>query len=128
LHDTIDRKQLAREWKQIKLLVKHYYADVDVRTVWKKLLNHRRQQFSNIALLVEVVLSIAVSNAYVESCFSFLTLMMSDRRLSMRHDTIANLLLIRANHMTWSLKQRAGIIDDAPVRCMSTRRKKKIET
>ena len=54
--------------------------------------------------------------------------MVSDRRLSMSHETIANLLIIRANHLAWSYVERMGIIEAAVTSFMSTRRKLKPST
>ena len=85
-------------------------------------------ELPNIAVLVEAVMSIGVSNGFVESCFSFLTALLSDRRLSMTHDTMADLLLIRVNHQAWSENERDEIINDALKQYMQTRRKLKIDS
>lgn len=94
---------------------------------WHCVLRSRRFELPNISMLVETVLSVGVSNGFVESCFSFLTALLSDRRLCMTHDTMADLLLLRANHLSWSETERTDLIAEALNQFMSTRRKLKLD-
>jgi hypothetical protein len=91
---------LKREWVGIKRLVAHKYQRQlkDPLKLWKTLLNFHKIQFTNCCLLAEVVLSVGVSNSMVESGFSRLTHLLSDRRLSMSHDTMEDMLLIQTNN------------------------------
>ena len=121
-----DSKKLLTELKAVKRVVRHYYDNVPVHDLWTNILRHRRQEFPNLCLLLDVLLSIAVSNSFVESTFSFLTAMLSDRRLSLNHDTMANLLILRAKHLVWTDVERENLIDSALHSFMQTRRKLKL--
>jgi len=110
---TADFKKLSSELKSLKCIVHHYYNNVPARELWKNVLQYRRKELPNLCLLVELVLSIAVSNSFVASTFSFLTAMLSDRRLCFRHETMANLLMIRANHLAWSSAECEQLVNAA---------------
>eukprot|EP00117_Sycon_ciliatum_P034987 scpid74025/ scgid1779/ len=123
-----DATNLKAEWKVTKHTVKYFYPSVtSPASLWQRLLSYRRKQFPNVCLLVEVVLAIGVSNGTVESCFSYLTAMLTDRRLSLLHTTMSDLLIIRANHATWSDHERKEIISAALGEYMSGRRKMQLE-
>lgn len=123
-----DVTKLKAEWKVVKHTAKYFYPNLKSSSeLWKSLLSYRRKQFPNACLLVEVVFAIGVSNGTVESCFSFLTAMLTDRRLSLLHDTMADLLLIRANHSIWSEQERQDFISCALQKYLSTRRKSRLE-
>ena len=77
-------------------------------------------------MLAELGLVLGVSNSCVESCFSFLTAMLSNGRLSLIHHTMADILLIRANHLVWTETDRHGIIEYAIVNYMQKTRKMKL--
>ncbi len=122
----MDTKTLAGELKSLKRIVRHYYDKKRVTDVWQCILRSRRSELPNLCVVAEMIFSIGVSNGFVESCFSFLTAMLSDRRLSMCHETMSDLLLIRANHLTWTDRERDEIINNAVKNFMTTRRKLKM--
>ena len=122
---AFDATKLKREWKDAKLTIKQYYpATLGFHELWLRILQGRRSQFPNLCLLIEVIMVVGVSNSSVESCFSFLTAMLSDRRLSLSHQSMADLLLIRANHTVWSDNERQDIIEAALTSFTSKRRKR----
>lgn len=118
-------EKLSREWKDLQIAVKNYYVGVGPHILWQRLAQYRKMQFRNVLMLVEIALSFAGSNCVVESGFSVLTAMMSDRRLETKHDTLENLLLIKVNHRNWTAQQIDEILDDALQSYMSKRRKLK---
>lgn len=123
---SADERKLASELKNLKRIVRHYYANKPVSEVWQCILRCRRLELPNICMLVDMVMGMGVSNGFVESCFSFLTAMLSDRRLSMCHNTMADLLLLRANHLAWMENEREDLINDTVNTYMSSRRKLKL--
>ena len=80
-------------------------------------------QFVNVCLLAELILCLGVSNNIVEAGFSYLTAMLSDRRLSISHSTMEDLMMIKANQSVWSPKEKDDILDSALDHYMSKRRK-----
>jgi len=105
---SADPKKLVSELKSLKRTVRFYYNDVPARELWKNILQYRRKELPNLSLLVELVVSIAVNNSFVESIFSFLTAMLSDCRLCLRHETTANFLVIRANTLPGHLRNASS--------------------
>ena len=59
---------------------------------------------------MELLTCIAGSNSAVERAFSLLTLLLSDRRLSMSHTTMEDLMLIKGNDKVWSTGERNEIL------------------
>ena len=125
---SFDGGKVKREWRNLKITVEAYYKGVKANELWERILIYRRAEYSNVCMLVEIILTIGLSNSTVEAGFSFLTAMMTDRRLSMNHDTMESLLVIKANDRIWSAKERDEIMADALKSYMSTRRKLKMET
>lgn len=123
---SFNSSAMKREWKDLKIVIKHNFSTaLSTLELWNLIFLHRRKQFSNVCLLAEIAFVVGVSNASVESCFSYLSALLSDRRLSLSHETMKNLLLIRANHKVWSDQEQQQIIDRAVETFLSTRRKKK---
>lgn len=119
---------IKKEWKSLKLMAKHFYAGVKAKDLWASILTCRKKEFPNVCMLVEIIMAVGISNCTVENAFSFLTAMLSDRRLSMKHETMDELLMIRANHLVWSENEREQILDCALVNFMEKRRKLKLST
>ena len=122
-----DRKTLKKEWRDLRLTVGRYYKNFPLLEMWEKLLTYRRNEFPNIVKLVEIILCIGPSNAFVECGFSILTSMLSDRRLRLKHETMDDLLVIKANDSTWTPQEKEEIIECALAKHMSTRRKLKLD-
>ena len=53
------------------------------------------------------------SNSSIECTFSFVTNILSDKCLSMSHDTLENSVIVSGNNSIWSEKEREEIIDRA---------------
>ena len=97
-----DRSKLKYEWKELKHTVKFYYRGVPATLLWPRIFQYRKAQFRNICISVELVLVFGASNSVMEAGFSQLTSMLSDRRPSLKHETMENLMIIKANHKSFS--------------------------
>ena len=122
-----DSSKISTEWKDFKSLVKHFYPKIKTLELWERILNYRKNQFPNISLLAEIVLTIGVSNSVVEAGFSSLTAMLTDRRLNMTHSVMENLLLLKINNMVWKEKDRNKLIESALTEYTKSRRKIKMD-
>ena len=81
--------------------------------IWQNIITYRKAEYPNICMLVSLIICLAGSNSSVERAFSVLTLILSDRRLALRHDTIRNLMLIKCNDRNWSFDEKEQIIHNA---------------
>ena len=65
--------------------------------IWEKLLKYRKQTFTNMCILAELILLLAGSNSAAECGSSRLTNILMNQHLKMSHSTLKNLILIRYN-------------------------------
>jgi len=124
---TFESPKLKAEWKDLKHLVRNFYPGVRCKKLWKQILQYRMEQFPNICLLAQIVLAIGVSNSVVESGFSHLSSMLTDRRLSLNHSTMEDLLLLKINHHSWVDSDRDEIITSALKKYTRKRRCTKLD-
>jgi hypothetical protein len=117
-----DGSRILREWKDLRILARNFYSGMTCRGFWKKIFQFKAKAFPNICLLAELVLCIPATTGVVESGFSHLTALLNDRRLSTKHSTMENLLLLKVNNINWTEKDRDEIIDSALDDYMSKRR------
>ena len=66
--------------------------------IWQNIVIHRKDEYPNVCLLVSLLTCLSGSNSTVERAFSFFTLLLSDRRLSLHHETMEDLMLIKCNN------------------------------
>ena len=78
--------------------------------------------------MVQIIFSISGSNSATERSFSILTLLLTDRRTKLAHDTIRMLLSIKINDHLWSEQERDNIISEAVDLYMLAPRKKQVDT
>ena len=88
---------------------------------------YRKSTFPNVCYLVELVLAIGPSNSVVESVFSHLTAMLSDRRLSLQHSTMEDLLLLKCNKARFSGAALEDLLESSVESFLQKRRKRKLE-
>lgn len=121
----ISERDLFVEWKRFRSFAKRHFEDLfkEPKMLWRRVLNFRRLEFPNLSLVIELITCIAGSNSSVERAFSLLTLLLNDRRLSMSHETMEDLLLTKANDSAWSEAERKGIIARAVEIYLEKRRK-----
>lgn len=95
--------------------------------IWQNILRYRRNEYPNICKLVSLVVSMSGSNSTVERAFSVLSSILSDRRLSLAHKVINNIMMIKANDKNWSQDERADVIERALAIYLSKRRVRQVE-
>ena len=119
----LHKEKIFFEWKAFKKFVKTSVSPgTTARALWKSVLLYRRDEFPNLCLLASLIVSISGSNSSVERTFSFVTNILSDKRLSMSHDTLENSVIVSGNDSIWSEKEREEIIDRALEIYLSKRR------
>lgn len=121
--------KLPIEWKKFKIWVKSHFnfANISAERVWKTLLNTKRNDYPNLSLIAELILSIGGSNSSVERAFSLLTSILSNRRLKLRHKTIEDLMIIKLNDKIWSPSERNEILENALKIYLRKRRKRLVD-
>eukprot|EP00112_Aurelia_sp_Birch-Aquarium-sp1_P000486 Seg10468.1 transcript_id=Seg10468.1/GoldUCD/mRNA.D3Y31 product="Zinc finger protein 862" protein_id=Seg10468.1/GoldUCD/D3Y31 len=117
-----ERKRVFQEWRSLKITQKSFYANMESRQLWQKILSCRRNEFPNLSLLVELALCISASNSTVERALSILTLILSDHRLSMSHNMMKRCIMISANDPNWSKSEREQLVERAVDLYMEKRR------
>ena len=106
--------RVLKEWKSFKVFVKSHYSKLpDVQSLWRSIMSHRREEFPNLCKLASLIMSISGSNSSVERTFSVVTNILSDKRLSMRHETINESLIVYGNDDLWTTEERTEIINRA---------------
>ena len=125
----LDDKVLMSEWRKFKGFARRQMTQFfgEPKSLWQKVLTYRRKEFPNLCLLIELVTCISGSNSAVERAFSTLTLLLSDRRLTMSHGTMEDLMLIRGNDKNWSAKERADLLCRAVEIYLEKRRKVRLD-
>ena len=76
--------------------------------------------------MAEIVFSLSASNSMVERAFTLLTLLLSNKRLSLKHETIESLMKINLSDKIWTEKENNEILERAVDVYLSKRRGKKI--
>lgn len=84
-NEWIWKCKIKSEWKEFKRMVKYFMNGVKAKDLWERILLYRRKEYRNVFMLAETVFCIGPSNSVVESGFSHLTCMLTDRRLSLSH-------------------------------------------
>jgi hypothetical protein len=112
-HYSISTTVLGREWRDFRLMCSKLYQNFNMLSLWKKVFSYRANQFPNVCKLAEFVLCIGPSNSAVESGFSHLTAMLNDRRLSLSHKTMENLLLLKINNVILTKQEKEMLLQKA---------------
>ena len=124
----LDERKVFSEWKALKITVNSHYKNVDASKVWEKMLIHKKLEFPNMLLLIELAMCLSSSNSAVERVFSLLTIMLSDRRLRMSHDTMEDMIIIAGNSRLWSHTEKENILTRATDMYMQKRRYTEMES
>ena len=114
-----------REWRSFKNYVNANHFGEETCNIWRAILQNKRQEYPNLSILAELILCLSGSNSTVERAFSLLTLLLSDKRLSMAHVTMQDLMVISINNKIWSEGEREAITQAAVDRYMEKRRLKR---
>ncbi len=91
--------------EKLKNLMKH----VDSEELWKKILLFKRSEFPNVWALVEILIYISGSNSTVERAFSTLTNILTEKRLSMKHKRLEQILIISSNEKNWTVQEETKL-------------------
>ena len=110
---NFDRHVVHKEWCQLKNFARSHHSGLDAHSLWEKILIYRRNEFKNVCLVAEIVFSLSTSNSMVERAFSLLTLLLSDKQLSLKHETIKSLMKINLSDKIWKEKEKNEILERA---------------
>ena len=101
---------------------------MDSKQTRKHVLLYKISDFPNLRLLVQIIFYISGSNSATERSFSILTLLLTNRRTELVHDTIRMLLSIKINDHLCSEQERDDTISEAVHLYMPAPRKKQVDT
>ncbi|MCP4484342.1 MAG: hypothetical protein GY823_07275 [Flavobacteriaceae bacterium] len=87
---------------------------------------YKRNEYPNLCICAEIIITMSGSNSTVEQAFSTLRLLLSDRRLRMKHSRMEQLLFICANDKNWSDDEREEILERNVELYLEKRRKKRL--
>ena len=90
----------------------------------KKIFTYRKKELPNILKIVQLVLCCSSSNKAVKSSFSILTAMLSDRRLSMSHETMEDNMIISSNAKVLTEQEKEEILQNAMKKYLTNKRRK----
>ena len=96
----------------MKNFARSHHSGLHAHSLWEKIFIYRRNEFKNVCLMTEIVFSLSTSNSMVERAFSLLILV-SDKRLSLEHETIESLIKINLSDKIRTEKEQNGILERA---------------
>ena len=105
---SFDISHALKEWKEWENnnFVRSYYTKLpEAKPFRQSILCNHCQEFPNFCKLASLIISISGSNSSVERTFSVVTNILSDKQLSMPHDTINKALIVYGNDSLRSTKQ-----------------------
>ena len=70
-------------------------------------------ELKNVCLMAEKIFSLSTSNSMVERAFSLLTLLLSDKQLSLKYETFESLMKINLSYKIWTEKKKNEILERA---------------
>lgn len=127
VNQEFDLEKCLKEWKSFKILVRESYDKFLAKNLWKMVLKSRHEEYPQLALLAKLLFAISGSNSTVERAFSTLSLILTDRRISLRHESLENIMLIHGNDCNWSAKEKDEIISRAREIYTEKRRRTRLE-
>ena len=77
------------------------------------MLQYKRAEYPNLCIVANLVMCLSGNNSTVERAFSLLTLLLTDRRLSLSDETISDLMTINVNDKLWTPNEKSSIIKSA---------------
>ena len=114
-----DFVKVGKEWRLLQAFVKSFFIKSAMKNhltperIWQNIVTHRKDEYPNVCLLVSLLTCFSGSNSTVERAFSVLTLLLSDRRLSLHHETMEDVMLTKCNNKNWGCQEREDIIKNA---------------
>ena len=119
-----------KEWKSLRNFVNANHRqgeDIRATEIWEKIFQYKQREYPNMCVLAQIIICLSASNSSVERAFSLLTLLLSDKRLSMKHVTMQQLMLINLNDKNWCEAERDEIIERAVEDYLEKRRSTRFE-
>ena len=110
---NFDKTKVLTERRSFQVTRNRYYKDFIAKSPWEKMFQYKKKEFSNLLILVKRVICFSLLNSAVETTFSLLTTSLNDRRLSMRHDTMEDCILLAGNNSNWSEQEKEEILNKA---------------
>ena len=116
---SFQRQKLILEWKCLKIYAKSHFEsklirdETNVRKIWNHILLSCKKEFPNVYLLIQMSVHSFNSHAATECAFNVLTLLLSDGRTKMQHQTTAMLMTICINDNLWDEGEKPEIINAA---------------
>ena len=115
------------ECKGFKNFVRSYFPkSLSAKHLWKSALTYHRHEFPDLCKLASLINSISGSNSKAERTFSIMSNILSDKRLSISHNTLTNNLIICGNNSLWNRNEREEIIKRALDTYLKLKRQMKI--
>ena len=112
---NFDRRVVHKEWHQLKNFARSHHSGLDAHSLWEKIFIYRCNEFKNVCLITKIVFSLATSNSMVERAFSLLILLLSDKPILLKHETIESLMKINLSDKIWTEKEKNEILERAVV-------------
>ena len=124
---NFDESMCFKEWRSFKNYVNANHRGAEATFLWEKVFQYKRLEYPNLCLLAEIIYCLSGSNSTVERAFSLLTLLLSDKRLSMRHATMEQVMMININDKIWTSLERESIITAAVHKYLAKQRLKRVD-
>ena len=105
-----DHESALKEWKSFRAFANANYRSMAVNDLWEKVFQYKKREYPNLCIISELVMCLSGSNSTVERAFNLITLIMSDRRLSLSHSTMEDIVTININDKLWIQSEREEII------------------
>ena len=81
--------------EKFKNFVTSYYPHLPTaRDLWKRVLNYRKNELLNLCTIASLIISLLGSNSKAERTVSTVTNILSDKRLSIKHTTLNERLIV----------------------------------
>ena len=110
---NLELSKALEEWRSFKICVRENYSTFSVKNLWKMVLTQRLDEFPQLGSLARLLFSISGSNSTVERAFSTLTQILTDRRISLKHKSIEDVMIIKGNDCNWTDEERNEILERA---------------
>ena len=96
-HAYIQLNICLKEFKKFKNCVHVNHEGKKAREIMKEFYKTRRSEYPNLAKIDELIMCFSSSNSSVGKAFNLLTMLLTDQRLTNRHDTLNAILNIKIN-------------------------------
>ena len=111
--DNFDCRVVHKESRQLKNFARSHWSGLDAHSFWEKIFIYRRNEFKNVFLMDKINFSLSTLNSMAERAFRYLTLLLSDKRLSLKHKTTKSLMEINLSDQIWTEKEKNEILERA---------------